>query len=736
MAVRWTSVRRIASEAFEALVALPFIAGLHWLGLGGRWPLWVILTVLLCSGTVGLASVQQRLARGHPGGRVVTRLGLHFVLVTVLVYGLGWGPLLAVGFIVISTMHIRTSGAAAWRPSLLWSIAGIVAGQLAVAVGWVYSYLPGSYAQAVGVLGGLAAALTIRAVGLATERREQAEAAVRASEERFRALVQDSHDVVAVADRDGRITYISPVVERITGFRAEEFIGTTHHAWVHPDDMPVAERVLAGAATDPGGQHAAELRTRHRDGGWIWVEVTVRNLLDNPALGGIVANYRDITERRAVQERLAYDASHDSLTGLLNRGAFLRGLEEATDGGGTAVLFIDLDGFKQVNDSLGHEAGDALIVAAAGMLRRSVLGSDLVGRLGGDEFGIVLTRIDNPDHAVVVAKRILAEMDHPVRLAGHDVHVRASIGVAISRPDDHGDLLHRADVAMYAAKRRHTHSFQIYVDGLADPQQDTVALEEDLRFAVRDGQLRLQYQPIVALDGGEVLGVEALVRWAHPTRGLLGPQAFIPLAEETGLIAELGEWVLEQACRQVRAWQLRLRPGRRLSLSVNVSPRQLADDGLVDRVAAILGRTGFDPYDLVLEVTESALVDEAAAVPQLNALSAIGIRIALDDFGTGYSSLRYLTRLPVNILKIDRCFVAELNGTPAASAVAEAVVRLAQILHLDTVAEGVEDPAQANELTLLGCRTGQGYLFARPLDAADIESLIDTTTEDGAVAKR
>jgi EAL domain-containing protein (putative c-di-GMP-specific phosphodiesterase class I) len=329
-----------------------------------------------------------------------------------------------------------------------------------------------------------------------------------------------------------------------------------------------------------------------------------------------------------------------------------------------------------------------------------------------------------------------------VRLAGRDVHVRASIGVAVSGPDVDGDLLHRADVAMYAAKRRHTHSFQVYVDGLADPEKNAVALEEDLRFAVRDGQLRLQYQPIVTLDGGEVLGVEALVRWEHPTRGLLGPLTFIPLAEETGLITELGEWVLEQACRQVRDWQLRLRSGRRLSLSVNVSPRQLAPGDLVDHVTAILDRTGFDPRDLVLEVTESALVDDEAAVPQLNALSAKGIRIALDDFGTGYSSLRYLTRLPVNVLKIDRCFVAELNGTPAASAVAEAVVRLAQILHLDTVAEGIEDPAQASELALLGCHSGQGYLFARPLDAADVESLIGTAdgvvdrAADGAVVQR
>jgi diguanylate cyclase (GGDEF)-like protein/PAS domain S-box-containing protein len=736
MSVRSTSVRRIALNALETVVFIPFTVVLYSLDLIGRSPWWLLFMLMFGGGLLQQPGVQRWLAGGDLTRRVPVRIALHMGLVAAISYTSGWGPLLGIGFVLVTTMHISMSGAGVWRHAVVWSLVGVAAGQSAIALGWVHCYfLPSPYMHVIGGGGALIAAFAIRTVGLAAEHRERAETTARRSEERFRALVQDSHDVITVSDRDGRVTYVSPAVRRVTGFAPDEMTGTEYATWLHPDDFAGAQGQLAAALADPGGQHTAELRIRRPEGGWRWLEVTVRNLLDNPAVEGLVANYRDITERRAVQERLAYDASHDALTGLANRAAFLQRLGPAVAGqGGTAVLFLDLDRFKQVNDTLGHEAGDALIVAAGAMMRRCVLGSDLVGRLGGDEFGILLTGIESAQHAIRVAKRILAEMDQPIRLAGRDVHVRASIGVAVSsagggdQPRSSGDdLLHQADIAMYAAKRRQTHSFQLYVDGLADPAEDAVPLEEELQRAVRDGQLRLQYQPIVSLDSGDVTGVEALVRWAHPTRGLLGPQEFIPLAEETGVIGELGEWVLEQACRQVSQWQQRMPPSRRFGLSVNLSPRQLAQAELVDRVTAILDRTGFDPADLVLEITESALVDDVAAIPQLTALSECGIRIALDDFGSGLSSLRYLARIPVNILKIDRCYVAELNGSPTASAVAEAVVRLAQILHLDTVAEGIEDEAQATELTLLGCRTGQGYHYARPMDPEDIGALLDST---------
>ena len=647
-----------------------------------------------------------------------------------MVYLCGWGPLLVIVFIIAATLYLDRFGSTAWRPAALWTVIVLGAGQAGIALGWIYCYLSPTIAQTAGFLGAQTSVLLIRILGKSVEQRERAEAEVRRREERFRALVQDSSDVVSIIDRAGRTRYVSPAIEHLTGMRPDEFMAAEYQRWLHTDDHADAAEVFEQALADPGGEHRIELRLWHANGELRWMEVTLRSLLDNPAVDGLVATYRDVTERRAIQERLLHDANHDLLTGLSNRAAFLRGLQDsfrdAEPPRTPAVLFVDLDGFKLVNDTHGHQSGDALIIAVAAMLRRSVLGSDIVGRLGGDEFGIVLTGVSSSDDAVTVAKRILAEMDHPVPVGEHQLYARASIGVAVAGPGDTDadQLLHRADIAMYGAKRRRTHSFQLYVDGMRDPDVDAVALDDELRQAVGNGELRLHYQPIVALDGGDLIGFEALMRWQHPTRGLLPPSEFIPLAEQTGTISELGAWALEHASRQVLIWQRQVPAGRRLKLSVNLSPHQLERPDLVAEVLSILARTGFHPADLVLEVTETALVKDQSAIPLLTALRAEGIRIALDDFGTGYSSLRYLTLLPVDILKIDRCFVAELNGTGSASAVAEAMVRLAQVLHLETVAEGIEDAAQLTELTLLGCQSGQGYHFARPLEPDAVGALI------------
>jgi diguanylate cyclase (GGDEF)-like protein/PAS domain S-box-containing protein len=724
-------MRNFAVHAFEPVAALPVLAVVHRFGLLGPWPLWVWAVLVLINAVLQQPAVQTWLAGGDLRDRLWLRLGLHLGLVTTGMYLAGWGALLSFAYVVALSVQLRWSGAGAWRPAAAWSVVGITCGQAATALGWVESYVPEPGVHGVALLTALGTVLICRLLGQAAEQRERAEAALRSSAERFGALVQDSSDVITVGDQAGRINYVSPAADRVMGYSSHDLCGSAYSGLIHPDDLAVAESMRAGVLTDHGVEHRTELRVRHSDGSWRWHEVTVRNLLGNPAVQGIVASHRDVTERRAIQELLAYDASHDALTGQLNRAAFLRGLEQALsdaehDQQQLAVLFVDLDGFKWVNDTFGHDAGDALLVAVGRMIQRNVLGCDVVGRLGGDEFGVVLTSIDTPDDAVAVAKRIVAEMDRPLTMADQAIHARASIGIAVSRPGsaDAKELLRRADTAMYRAKRQKNNGWQLYVDGMTDHDTDAAALESDLRHAVRAGELRLQYQPIVALDSGDLLSVEALVRWEHPSRGWLAPQTFISLAEQAGIIGELGEWVLEQACLQVRRWQQRVSPGRRLSLSVNLAPAQLERETLVGSVLAILHRTGFEPGDLVLEVTESALVDDKSAVPQLVALSEHGIRIALDDFGTGYSSLRYLTLLPVDILKLDRCFVAELNGTPEGSAVAEAVIRLGQILHLDTVAEGIENAAQAGELTLMGCRAGQGYHFARPLDAARIEELL------------
>jgi EAL domain-containing protein (putative c-di-GMP-specific phosphodiesterase class I) len=326
----------------------------------------------------------------------------------------------------------------------------------------------------------------------------------------------------------------------------------------------------------------------------------------------------------------------------------------------------------------------------------------------------------------VVAERILGELAAPCTVLDRSIRVGGSIGIAVSEPDlGIDELLHRADTAMYRAKRAKSTGWQLYVEGLHGPDTEATALEDDLARAAADGQLRLQYQPIVAMEDGGLVGLEALVRWEHPERGLLAPAAFIPLADQVGLIGEVGQWVLETACVQVGRWQPRMPDGRRLSLSVNISAAQLAEPTFAEGVLATLDRTGFDPHNLILELGEAALGDDASAVAQLVALNERGVRIALDDFGTGQSSLEHLSQLPVDVLKLDGRYVARLDGTSEGSAVAQAVIRLGGILHLDIVAKSVETPAQADELALLGCPTGQGYHYRRPVDPADIDALLD-----------
>src|SRR5215475_6161873 len=594
-------VRLFAANAFEPCLALPVLVALHEFGLLGHCPVWVWVVVVFVNSVLQQPGVNRWLGGGDLQGRLWLRLGLHVGLVTTAMYLTGWGAILSTGNVLALSVQLRWSGARAWRPAAVWSLVGVSCGQAAIALGWVYSYVGEPDVHGMALLTALGTVMCCHLLGRSAEQREDAEAALRQSAERFRALVQDSSDVVTVGDEAGRIVYVSPAADRAMGYSPDDICGTSYLGLIHPEDLAKAESMHAGVLIDNGVERRDEVRVRHADGKWHWHEVTVRNLLGNPAVQGIVASHRDVTERRAIQETLAYDASHDALTGQLNRAAFLRSLEQALADAARerqqlAVLFVDLDGFKRVNDTLGHDVGDALLVAVGRMIQRNILGCDAVGRLGGDEFGVVLASVATPDDA------------------------------------------------------------------------DLVALEGDLRHAVRAGELRLQYQPIVALDRHALVGVEALVRWEHPSRGRLAPQTFIPLAEQAGIIAELGEWVLEHACLQVRQWQQCLAGPQRLRLSVNLAPAQLERESLVGTVMAILRRTGFEPGDLVLEVTESALVDDKSAVPQLVALSEQGIRIALDDFGTGYSSLRYLIRLPVDTLKLDRCFVAELNGTPAWSA--------------------------------------------------------------------
>ncbi|MEU4624780.1 EAL domain-containing protein [Actinoplanes sp. NPDC023801] len=438
----------------------------------------------------------------------------------------------------------------------------------------------------------------------------------------------------------------------------------------------------------------------------------------------VVARQQTVFQDNAnLVSRLDHSATHDSLTGLPNRALFNERLEQAladhSSGRPVSVALIDLDDFKTVNDTLGHGIGDALLVAIAERLSATLRKEDTVARLGGDEFVVVLDGID-PQAAEAAAHRMIAALAPPVTATGHELLVRASIGLADGHSgDDAADLLRRADIAMYAAKHGGGSNVERYTEGMAVTVADTAAVGAQLQHAIAGDQLFLMYQPIVALDSGRLRGVEALVRWAHPVQGVVPPVQFIPVAERTGLIVPLGDWVLREACRQLAAWREELGDRAPGVLNVNVSARQLRDAGFVDRVAAILAETGVAANRLTLEITESAAVELGEAVTRLDDLRRMGIRIALDDFGTGQSTLTLLHELPVDQLKLDRSFT-QGTDTGRRDTMPAAVIALAQAVGLDLVAEGVETDDQATRLTGLGYRHAQGYHFARPLPAAAI----------------
>ena len=549
------------------------------------------------------------------------------------------------------------------------------------------------------------------------------------SEERFRSLVRNASDGVVVLGADGGIRYESPAAERILGRRAEDGIGRPAVDDVHPDDRPLVERSFAEVRASTGSEVGVEFRARHRDGTWRTLEAIVKNLLDDPAVGGIVVNYRDITERKVLEEQLRHQAFHDGLTGLANRSLFLDRLGHALlragrGGRPTAVLYLDLDDFKSVNDRLGHAEGDRLLIAVAERLRLATRAGDTIARLGGDEFALIIEETD-PAEAPLAASRILERLSAPFDIGGHTIVAPASIGIAIQSAEtaDADELLRCADIAMYAAKARGGAGHVTYEPELYDSTVARMELKADLRVALERGEMHVAYQPIVDIATGTITGTEALMRWTHPTRGPIPPLEFIAIAEETGLIRGLGLWILETACRDTREWQMTTgRPD--LTVSVNLSGRQIADERLASDVAAVLAATGLEPRHLTLEITETVLVqDVEMTVTTFRSLKALGIRLAIDDFGTGYSSLSYLRQFPIDILKIDRSFVGSLDGTDDSTALVRSILGLSTTLRLDTVAEGIETAEQRAALHGLGAHHGQGYLFAKPVPGAAVPAL-------------
>jgi diguanylate cyclase (GGDEF)-like protein len=443
-------------------------------------------------------------------------------------------------------------------------------------------------------------------------------------------------------------------------------------------------------------------------------------------------------ENGRLEDRLKHQAFHDPLTNLPNRTLFSDRLAHAltrrtaAGDGGVALLFIDLDDFKMVNDELGHAAGDQLLRAVGERLVAVLRPFDTTARLGGDEFAVLVEDAGGPSAAARIAERIVESLREPFLLQGRELTMHASIGVALAgdEPVDGEELLRRADIAMYRVKQRGKGAFEIYQSSMQEVMVRRLELRTDLERAVQRGELFLRYQPIVALDDEHMVGVEALVRWQHPQRGAMPPNDFIPLAEETGLIVGLGIHVLEVACHQVRAWHLAYPHHADLGMSVNLSPRQLQDDGFVIQVARVLRETGLEPHLLTLEITESFMVDGGPPTGRLNELKALGVRLSIDDFGTGYSSLSALQHLPVDALKIAKPFVDGIALDPQKRAFAQAIVRLGRTLRLELVAEGVERPEQRDQLLELGCHMAQGYFFARPMDADGVERLLWTEVRE------
>ena len=559
--------------------------------------------------------------------------------------------------------------------------------------------------------------------------RKRADDAIRLAETRYRTLVEQLPLAVYIdrVDASSSNVYTSPQIEAMLGYSGEEWAGdpSLFVALLHPDDR---ERVLAAHEKTrlTGEPLRADYRLHARDGRLVWVHDEA-HVIDDPESGEqVLQGYLlDITARREAEEQLRHQAFHDPLTGLANRALFTDRVQHAlvVRSGDAAVLFLDLDDFKAINDGLGHVAGDTLLRAVGVRLRACLSPTHTVARMGGDEFAILVERADAAAAALDAAERITAALHTPFDVDGREVFVTASVGIAVG--GDAEELLRCSDVAMYGAKASGKAQYVVYAPRMDEHLVGRLELVADLRRADIATEFVLHYQPVVELLSGAVLGVEALIRWQHPTRGLLQPSEFVHLAEETGRIVEIGRWVLTEACRQTVEWRERLVGGGDLAVSVNVSTRQVRRPGLIEDVEAALAGSGLAPQHLTLEITESVLARRREELTDiLEEVTGGGVRLALDDFGTGYSSLSLLQDLPVHTLKVDRSFIQSIEAKGGRAPFVRAIVDLAHALELAVVAEGIEEVGQIAALRRLGCRIGQGFYFSKPLAPAAFESFV------------
>lgn len=562
-------------------------------------------------------------------------------------------------------------------------------------------------------------------------RTRERDASLRQAEERFRSTFEDAAVGMALVGLDGRWLRVNGALGRLLGYPASELVGMGFSDVTPSDDQPADEAALADLVSGRVGVHQREKRYRRADGRIVWISLSVSLVRDDHGRPlHLISQMQDITDRKAAEHELAERALHDPLTGLPNRTLFLDRVQVALarmerTHQPVAVFFIDLDGFKLVNDSLGHAVGDGMLIDVARRLQRALRPSDTVSRFGGDEFTVLSENI-NEAAAAQVAERITASLSKPFRVGARELYASASIGATIAR--DHrvepDAMLRDADAAMYRAKEHGRARFVIFDDAMRSCATERLELESDLRRALERDELRLRFQPLVDLQTKRITGVEALVRWDHPKRGLLGPGAFLPVAEQSGLITALGTWVVGAACRQASRWEA---AGYELEVAINLSPVELREKDLPATVAAMIAETKVRPDRLCFEITEQAAVD--CGVAPLNALKRLGVSLALDDFGTGFSSLNQIRQLPpVDSVKIDRSFTAGLGQSRPDMAVVTAIISIAHTLGLRVIAEGITRRDQVEQLLEMGCWCGQGFLFSEPVEAGEIERLLGSSS--------
>ncbi|HEY0156866.1 MAG TPA: EAL domain-containing protein [Thermoanaerobaculia bacterium] len=556
--------------------------------------------------------------------------------------------------------------------------------------------------------------------------RKRAERELERREQRFRTIVEKSWSGVVLLDGDIRFSFAGSSTQYIIGYDEQELLGREMLEFVHPREAPAARGIFDEVLARPNHEAHGELRFRHKNGRWVWLEGFCQNLLHEPSVGAIVLNYRDVTQRKETEKQLEYRAHYDSLTGLPNRLLFRDRLVNSISTArrnrvGVAVMYLDVDHFKLVNDGLGHSFGDRLLADVALRLNGALRASDTISRIGGDEFSILLPEVTNTEAVAGVARKVLDCLAQPFNVDGHDLFVTASIGISCypADGDDAETLLKCADAAMYRAKELGRNQAQLFTASMNERYVRRLALEQHLHHAIERQQLELHYQPIFDRARRTIVSLEALLRWRDPVRGLVPPAEFIQLAEETGMIIPIGEWVLRNACRQLREWHDQGLPD--LRVAVNISAVQLQQRGLADTVRAALADSGIPPHTLQLEITESAAMQSFdTTMKVLREIRELGVGMAVDDFGTGQSSLIYLKHFPIDTVKIDKEFLRDVTTDETAAAIVSYVINLAHTLQLKVVAEGVETEEQYTFLRHYACDLLQGYLFSRPIPAGDV----------------